>query len=338
MPFSTGPSHSLLEVPNVLPSFPRVRWAAAYGSAALLQAGYKKKGGSMIDYVFVVDSSRDWHRENIRENPQHYSWLMKWCGADVVGWIQDHIGGGVYYNTLVDWKDRRIKYGVVSITKLREDLENWDHLYLAGRMQKPVVTLRQDEQVEAANQTNLSNAVRIARLLLPARFSEQELFCTIAGLSYLGDYRMQMGESPNKVKNIVDGNVAAFKKLYSGAISKQPGLRAIDGKDTTCARYEQDVSFTARTALLRSLPRKLTERLLVAHGGRHSSAGGSSPGDVVAQLAESSALPDTVRAAVGQVVRRSSISQSFKALLTAGLGKCLMYLGQKIQGVRSRSK
>jgi hypothetical protein len=43
----------------------------------------------------------------------------------------------VYYNTLVEWGERRIKYGVVSVGRLREDLEAWEHLYLAGRLQKP---------------------------------------------------------------------------------------------------------------------------------------------------------------------------------------------------------
>ena len=51
----------VLPVPYVLPTFPPVRWAAAYGSAALLQSGYKKGGGSMVDYVFVVDSAVEFY-------------------------------------------------------------------------------------------------------------------------------------------------------------------------------------------------------------------------------------------------------------------------------------
>ena len=36
----------------------------------------------------------------------------------------------------------------------------------------------------------------------------------IAGISYLGDFRMTFGENPKKVRNIVDGNFKAFQELY----------------------------------------------------------------------------------------------------------------------------
>ena len=56
----------------------------------------------------------------------------------MVGAVQDKFASGVYYNTLVDWGDRRIKYGVVSTARLQEDLHGWTDLYIAGRMHKPV--------------------------------------------------------------------------------------------------------------------------------------------------------------------------------------------------------
>ena len=58
--------------------------------------------------------------------------------------LHPSVAAGVYYNTLVDWGDRRIKYGVVSTAKLKRDLHDWTDLYLAGRMHKPVLTLRDD--------------------------------------------------------------------------------------------------------------------------------------------------------------------------------------------------
>ena len=86
---------------------------------------------------------------------------------------------------------------MVSTAKLQQDLHGWTDLYLAGRMHKPVLTLQDDpERIAPAVQANLDAGLRCALLLLPERFSEQQLFRTVAGLSYLGDWRMQVGENP----------------------------------------------------------------------------------------------------------------------------------------------
>lgn len=183
---AAGKARGLLAVPDVLPRFPPVRWAAAYGSAALQQAGYKPKNNSMIDYVFAVDSPAEWHAANIAANPSHYSFL-KYFGSGVVGHAQEHWASGestrtphppqldlrgcvsesgcvrgvpgVYYNTLIDWDDGlRIKYGVVSVNKLAEDLTDWRHLYIAGRLHKPVITLQPDDEVETALQVTLNRS------------------------------------------------------------------------------------------------------------------------------------------------------------------------------------
>jgi hypothetical protein len=44
------------------------------------------------------------------------------------------------------------------------------------------------------------------------------LFQRTAGISYLGDFRMTFGENPKKVRNIVDGNLDAFRQLYENKI------------------------------------------------------------------------------------------------------------------------
>ena len=79
-----------------------------------------------------------------------------------------------------------IKYGVVEHRAAVSDLLNWDHLFLAGRMHKPVATLRECPVVVAAQQENKASAVRTALLLLPRRFSRQQLMETICSLSYHG--------------------------------------------------------------------------------------------------------------------------------------------------------
>ena len=103
---------------------------------------------------------------------------------------------------------QKVKYGVVSINRLCEDLDNWSTLYLSGRLQKPVSDwlyclsqsqsksqsictiqvhiIKDHPQVQTSMQANLQAAVNCALLRLPSQFTDHQLFCSIAGLSYLG--------------------------------------------------------------------------------------------------------------------------------------------------------
>ena len=92
-----------------------------------------------------------------------------------------------------------MKYGIINRQKFLDDMLNWKYLYVAGRLHKPVQVLKTHTLINHAIMRNRQNAVRTALLLLPAKFTEIELYRTIAGLSYLGDPRMSVGENPNKV-------------------------------------------------------------------------------------------------------------------------------------------
>ena len=58
----------------------------------------------MIDFVFVVDKPKHWHRMNLQRNPDHYS-ALRHLGAERIVKIQE-TGAGVYYNTLVRCEDK----------------------------------------------------------------------------------------------------------------------------------------------------------------------------------------------------------------------------------------
>ncbi len=98
-----------------------------------------------------------------------------------------------------------IKYGIISLAVLCRDLINWDALYIAGRLQKPVLTLKSNAVVEAAQEANLESAVRSALLILPERFTVRQMLRTICELSYIGDFRMSIAEDSRKIDRIVNG-------------------------------------------------------------------------------------------------------------------------------------
>ena len=189
----------------MFPRFPSeidLTFAAIYGSAAFSQLGSQGNKqpvrGKMLDFVLAVDEPSVWHARNMDINPTDYSQVARWLGPQRVSTLTD-AAGGVYYNTLVPVAGRLIKYGVTSTNTLVTDLTEWNHFYLAGRLQKPVKILRDTPRVHAALIQNLDSAIAHAVASLPETFTERDLFATIAGLSYAGDPRMVVGENPHKV-------------------------------------------------------------------------------------------------------------------------------------------
>jgi hypothetical protein len=115
----------------------------------------------MLDLVFTVDDPVAWHAMNLKKNWSHYSFL-KLLGPRIISSIQNNYGAGVYFNPLIKCDGKLIKNGVISTGTLIEDPMNWNNLYIAGRLQKPVaantVTLEQkwylykkNEQVSKKN-------------------------------------------------------------------------------------------------------------------------------------------------------------------------------------------
>lgn len=128
-----------------------------------------------------------------------------------------------------------------------------------------------DARVRLANQVNLASALRTALLLLPESFTEVDLFETIAGLSYRGDFRMAVGENPRKVRNIVDAQLVPFQSLYGGllksfwksvhVIGERPAV--IGGRsDASVKEMRQDVSDRQRATVAAKLPVGLRNKLL----------------------------------------------------------------------------
>jgi translocator assembly and maintenance protein 41 len=364
---------------GIVREFPAVNYAFAYGSGVFPQSDatasrvthsphpnppeailkWQKGGGKMIDFIIATRFTQHFHSLNLARHKNHYSFLG-YLGSGLVSRVQDRYGAGVYFNPYIDVNGTMIKYGVVNLQTLQSDLTNWDTLYLAGRLQKPVKILFEEPNIRVANQRNLLSAVRCSLLLLPPTFTEKKLYSTIAGLSYQGDPRMDYGsENPKKIDNIVTHQIRNFRLLYHDLITSLPNLSYVDEKavskpdwmdDTKLdLNMRQDMDLERRANMVRRLPKSFREKVYFlyqrkygipgrefqemlessrdedAKGGLRKQLGG--PFD--RRIAAEKDFPDMVAKAINQTVKWSSIEQSAKSFLTAGPIRGWRYLQEK---------
>ena len=323
----------------------------------------------MIDFIFGVSHTQHFHSLNMNQHRDHYSSLAS-LGSGAVSFVQDRMGAGVYFNTHVTVDGLLIKYGVVSLDTLKKDLRDWNTLYLAGRLHKPVKILRDDPQVRMANQINLLGAVRTALLMLPEKFTEHELYATIAGISYLGDPRMAFPtENPRKVANIVDHNMQNFRRLYAPLIESlpntefdDPACKSLDWINTEknrVMRLRQDMHPIKRGNMVRRLPKEFRSKLYFKYQEKfqipqlefdrmmdessnedHESFKRQQGGTFEQRIAQDDpeALRSVVRTVIRNTIKWPSTTQSLKGPLTAGFRKTFRYVGEKVDKYRQGSQ
>lgn len=318
---------------HILARFPTpFSFCFAYGSGVKQQLGYsdvtkarpnsgsKSPSATMIDLILCVDDAFNWHTENMRLNPGDYSSLARLAGVKNVTRMQLQFGARVYCNTLIPLPSGVfIKYGVISTHHLLDDLLNWTHLYVAGRLHKPVEILRQpaNDQIEDALVTNRQSAVHMALLRQPETFSPFELFYTIANLSYSGDFRMRFGEKKDKVRNIVTPQLNEFYTSYLPVLEKLSDEGFLVLPSDVTGRITQDVSPDAVRRNLQRLP--CTVRGLMARTEEGLDEWATRPG-----------MRQRLSGSLESIVSSSSIGQSLKNIPTAGLGKAVRYSWQKV--------
>ncbi|XP_008696094.1 phosphatidate cytidylyltransferase, mitochondrial isoform X1 [Ursus maritimus] len=311
---------------KILSHFPEeLSLAFAYGSGVYRQVGPSSdQKNAMLDFVFTVDDPVAWHSQNLKKNWSHYSFL-KVLGPKIITTIQNNYGAGVYYNPLITCDGRLIKYGVISTNILIEDLLNWNNLYVAGRLQKPVKIIAMNENValRSALDKNLKSAVTTAFLMLPESFSEEDLFIEIAGLSYSGDFRMVVGEDKTKVLNIVKPNIAHFRELYGNILQENPQVvyKIQQG------RLEIDKSPEGQFTQLMTLPKTLQQQInhIMDPPGKNRDVE-----ETLFQVAHDPDCGEVVRLGLSAIVRPSSMKQSTKGIFTAGVKKSVVYSSLKL--------
>jgi mitochondrial translocator assembly and maintenance protein 41 len=322
----------------------------------------KAQNGSpkIIDFIFGVSHTQHWHSLNIRQHRDHYSGFAS-LGSAAVSAVQDRWGAGVWFNPYVTVDGIQIKYGVVNLDTLTRDLREWDTLYLAGRLQKPVKILRDHPQVRMANQINLLSALRTALLLLPPKFTERDLYLTIAGISYLGDPRMAFPtENPSKVANIVNNNMKNFRALYAPLIESLPNVEFDDPTSKhhnwvwntdDILNLRQDMDPVKRGNMVRRLPKAFRSKLYFEYQkkfqipqlefdrmmeeSKNEDTGSfkrQQGGGFEQRLAqdEPEELRKNVRKVIKSTIHWPSTTQSLKGPITAGWSKTVRYLGEKV--------
>lgn len=244
---------------------PKFNYAFAYGSGVFSQTTKSKAVGGtapMIDMVIAVQDPVHWHAMNMRTNPHHYPWWARLFGEWSVRATQN-MGAKMWYVPYVQVKDEIVKYGVISLQDMCDDLLYWDTLYVSGRMHKPIARLfdSTNGRVPIAGQANLTSALRTALLLLPEEFSEKDLYYVVASLSYLGDFRMLIpgGENRQKVKNIVENQLPWFRIMCADLITRLRFIHVRTGTDSFMMK--QDISPQTRATVAANLARGLRLRL-----------------------------------------------------------------------------
>ena len=309
---------------HTISQFPKgIECSFAYGSGVFQQRNNKPAKENMIDFIFVVDDPTSWHRSNLAKHPSHYSFIRHF-GPEFLAYLQCNFGANMYFNTLVEFEGRMIKYGVISMHHFSEDLTTWKTLYISGRLHKPVLKTAEFDSghLLAMYNTNLLNAVRTSLLMLPEHFPEVDLYLAITSLSYLGDFRMIFGEDKDKVRNIVLPNINEFRSLYRNTLELMPNVHM------GATVWSQDVNPTSRLSLLNSLPVTLKSSLLKSFQAARFDL--TDP-RCRALVENNSMCTSLVSKSVGKTVRYSSITQSLKGILTAGFSKSMLYSVKKIE-------
>lgn len=258
---------------------------------------------------------------------------MRNLGPKKITQMQESYGAHVFYNTLVKCEKRVIKYGVISNKNLQSDLRNWDNLYIAGRLHKPVNVVHHyfedNPELLLAMRRNLLSAIYTALLLLPETFSEMQLYRQVATLSYLGDFRMTFGEDKNKVRNIVEPNYDQFCDLFHPILQ----IIASDMQDFVSwepklERLQVDSSPKARHIYLEKLPLRVQIRL--AREFDKNAIQIRDLEEILRSIARFANIEDPVKDAIVHTVKKSAWSQSLMSLVGVGPMKGWRYSRQKI--------
>lgn len=175
------------------------------------------------------------------------------------------------------------------------------------------------KNLETIMKINRQSAIHACLLQLPEEFTEEELFLTLVSLSYNGDFRMIIGEDKNKIKNIVNAQLPLFNEIYQTYLDNLIEANILQKKDK---KFIRDCNPRSVLHSLNLLPKRVQQNLYVEF---NKTGKLFDIDDVLLALSRSYEYPTYLRKSLNRIVWKSSIGQSSKGLLTAGLFKSSKY-------------
>lgn len=201
---------------------PKCLGIIGYGSGINPQKGQEKRK-PQIDLIIIVDDLKKWHKKNMKMNQNDYSISSRLFFHYVSNKLL-RSGGKICYMTYIPFGGREYKIGTIQKNDFLDDLDNWNSFYIAGRMQKPILVVLSDDEINERIEKNRKFAVMATKLINDEKnISERDFYISLAGLSYIGDTRMGIAENPDKVKNIVDGSFEFYHDTYGNMLEFKDG-------------------------------------------------------------------------------------------------------------------
>ncbi|KAF3637593.1 putative haloacid dehalogenase-like hydrolase domain-containing protein 3-like [Capsicum annuum] len=185
--------------------------------------------------------------------------------------------------------------------------------------------------IKNVNTVNLKAATSAALLLLPSKFTEEDLYAKICSLSYMGDLRMLFAEDKNKVKKIVRGQFYLFEEMYKPFLEEYEAnnlLRFSSAGDKQVNIF-QDCGLSAASTLVSSLPSSIRSDMAMKLGDKRIvDDSGRVRQQVVIGSKEQAA--ECMKRVVRRRVMFSSTRQAAAGLLTAGAVHGVRYVANKM--------
>lgn len=164
------------QIEKFLEKRPETLCAFGYGSGVFRQSGYTATDKPQIDLILAVKDIRAWHLENMKKNPEDYSFTGKVFYSNASRKKMKGFNGITYQSNIKEvvydpsipeeHTVQMFKYGVIEINDLIAQLRTWNRFYLAGRFHKNMLKIKSVSSVDEVMDENRRSALITALYFL----------------------------------------------------------------------------------------------------------------------------------------------------------------------------